>query len=404
MECTREWVRVLKPDGSLFVELGDKYSSASGPKTGQKSPALAPGSGKKWPMSDRGQAASGVREKSLIGLPWRYALACIDELGLILRAEIVWNHVNGLPESVTDRVRRGHSTMFHLVRQPRYYAAVDEIREAHAQAWRSGRPEEKLGQPHNHANDAQQGRTALSTRGNGREYNPLGKLPGSVWNGPIWDIPSMPLRTPECRLVWDGRTVEWFPTWADGHARMRGLARDRWAWSQHQGRPSLRAEADHFAAFPLEVPRRVILGWSPPGVCVVCGEGRRPVAAADFDTQGRTTNGPKNDARRPAGARNMAASIRSVRSTTITGYACACTTVADHLPPTRPALILDPFGGTGSTALVASTLGRDAITLDMSQDYSRLARWRTQDRPEVARAMGVRKPPPPPPVNQSALF
>ena len=73
-------------------------------------------------------------------------------------------------------------------------------------------------------------------------------------------------------------------------------------------------------------------------------------------------------------------------------------------PPTRPALILDPFGGTGSTALQASTLGRDSITLDMGQDYSRLARWRTQDRPEVARAMRVKKPPPPPPANQSALF
>ena len=75
------------------------------------------------PPPDLPRQARWIQAKSLLGLPWRYAMACMDELGLILRAEIVWNHVNGLPESVTDRVRRGHSTMFHLVKQPRYYAA-----------------------------------------------------------------------------------------------------------------------------------------------------------------------------------------------------------------------------------------------------------------------------------------
>jgi len=43
-----------------------------------------------------------------MGIPWRYALRCIDDLGLILRAEIIWSKPNGLPESVTDRVRRSH--------------------------------------------------------------------------------------------------------------------------------------------------------------------------------------------------------------------------------------------------------------------------------------------------------
>ena len=67
-----------------------------------------------------------------MGLPWRYALGCMDQLGLILRAEIIWSKPNGLPESVRDRVRRSHEQVFHFTRLPRYFSAVDEIREPHA--------------------------------------------------------------------------------------------------------------------------------------------------------------------------------------------------------------------------------------------------------------------------------
>lgn len=45
-------------------------------------------------------------------------------------------------------------------------------------------------------------------------------------------------------------------------------------------------------------------------------------------------------------------------------------------PPTGPSVVLDPFGGTGTTALVSKALGRDAITVDLSEDYCRLADWR----------------------------
>ena len=97
------------------------------------------------------------------------------------------------------------------------------------------------------------------------------------------------------------------------------------------------------------------------------------------------------------------------------GYACACTDLPGpaeqpvsvtgdggderrpgELPPTRPAVVLDPFGGTGTTALLASALGRHGISIDRSADYCRLAAWRTQDPAERARAMQVPKPPPVP--------
>ena len=84
--------------------------------------------------------AQASRLRALMGLPWRYALACVDQLGLILREDCigdedggayVWAKKNGLPESVTDRCRRGHEYVFHFVTQQRYFSALDELREPH---------------------------------------------------------------------------------------------------------------------------------------------------------------------------------------------------------------------------------------------------------------------------------
>jgi DNA modification methylase len=380
--CMAECARVLKPQGSIFINLADKYGDRGhGPNQGK-------GTGR-GPQSTSLRQTRGPREKSLLGLPWRFALACCDDLGLILRRDVIWHKVNPLPESVTDRCRSTHEYLFHFVKQPRYFAAMDEIRTPHTM-----RPQRR---PNGHKERQKLGVLPAQTYSTSRrdepgvDGHPLGALPGSVW-----EIPSAPLSVPA-----------------------------------HLG-------VDHFAAFPPALVRPVILGWSPPGICTACGEGRHPVAAASFDTQGRTTNGPKNDTRRTAGALNMAASIRAVRETTVLGYACSCTPYTDHPgtpgrqrdgqayaretgrdahphggvgmlprtgpwreyhldawtpPPTRPALVVDPFGGTGTTALVADVLGRTGISVDRSMDYARLAKWRTSDPGERAKAMEVPKPP-----------
>src|SRR5262249_60224228 len=111
---------------------------------------------------------------------------------------------------------------------PLHYAAVDEIRAAHSFA--TGRGVSGV-----YSNGS--GRNDGETHGSDGfvSVNPLGKLPGSVW-----PIPLQPLTVPQSLGV------------------------------------------DHFAAFPLELPRRIIAGWSPPGVCVACGQGRRPIAEAQY--------------------------------------------------------------------------------------------------------------------------
>lgn len=254
IDCTREWMRALKPTGSMWVNLGDSYSS--GGRASYDTDVKNEGRGGLRPRD-------GLPPKSLRGLPWRYALRCLDELGLILRAEVIWQKPNGMPESVTDRVRRSHEQWFHFTQEQRYFTAVDEIREAPSGYSRPGIAGRE-------ARGGQRPRLMRDT------CNPKGRLPGSVW-----EIATQPLNVPE------------------------------------------EIGTDHYAAFPTEWPRRIIAAWCPPS-----------------------------------------------------------------------GVVLDPFGGTGTTALCADVAGRVGISVDASADYCRIARWRTNDPGERARAMGVPRPAP----------
>lgn len=275
---------------------------------------------------------AAIPHKSLMLLPERYRIRAVDELGLIARAVVIWSKPNGLPESVTDRVRRSHEDWVHLTKQPRYFSAVDEIREAHAEV------SLKRAMPHRANIKAHEDRHTVDMT---KACNPLGKLPGSVW-----EVPTQPLCVPE-----------------------------------HLG-------VDHFAAFPMEWPRRIITGWSPRDVCSACGEGRRPVVERER-THNRKVRQFNVLDRPERGVDTQGLGWES--QTTITGHACAC---PDTSAPTTHGVVLDPFGGTGTTALVADVLGRDAIHVDLSADYCRLAEWRTTDPGERARAMQVQKPEP----------
>ena len=248
-----EWRRVLKPVGSLWLNLGDKYSGSGGDKP-QSGGLAGSAASDKRDTRRYGDATTMAPKKSLMGVPWRVALALIDA-GWILRAEVIWSKPNGLPESVTDRVRRSHEQWFHFTIEPQYFSAVDEIREPHAEVsinrTKPHRAQTVLAHEDSHEFDM------------GKAPHALGRLPGSVWT-----IPTEPLLIP------------------DAVREQLGLV-------------------DHFAAFPQEWPRRLIRAFAPEG-----------------------------------------------------------------------GVVLDPFGGTGTTAGVARVLGRSAISVDLSNDYCRLARWR----------------------------
>jgi site-specific DNA-methyltransferase (cytosine-N4-specific) len=122
----REVKRTLTDDGTLWLNLGDTYTS--GDRTwraaDKKNPARA--------MSYRPPTPEGLKPKDLIGIPWRVAFA-LQEDGWFLRSDIIWNKPNCQPESVKDRPTRSHEYIFLFSKTERYYYNHEKMQEPAAQ-------------------------------------------------------------------------------------------------------------------------------------------------------------------------------------------------------------------------------------------------------------------------------
>lgn len=99
LDIIRDVKRVLKPSGSFWLNIGDTY-----------------------------------HRKSLLGIPWRVALAMTDQQGWILRNSVIWNKVKGGPDNTTDKLRNVHENVFHFVKSDHYFYDVDAIRSKPGQA------------------------------------------------------------------------------------------------------------------------------------------------------------------------------------------------------------------------------------------------------------------------------
>jgi site-specific DNA-methyltransferase (cytosine-N4-specific) len=118
VEVFREVRRVLRRDGTCWLNLGDSYNANVGAgfnanaRIGQQDTRVA----------------SGLPPKNLLGMPWRVAFA-LQADGWYLRSDIIWAKPNPMPESVTDRPTKAHEYLFLLTRSPRYFYDADAIRE-----------------------------------------------------------------------------------------------------------------------------------------------------------------------------------------------------------------------------------------------------------------------------------
>jgi site-specific DNA-methyltransferase (cytosine-N4-specific) len=114
--------RVLTPDGTLWLNIGDGYTSGNRGyrATDKKNPARA--------MSMRPPTPEGLKPKDLIGVPWRLAFALQDD-GWFLRSDVVWNKPNAMPESVKDRPVRAHEYLFMLTKSERYHYDHEAVKE-----------------------------------------------------------------------------------------------------------------------------------------------------------------------------------------------------------------------------------------------------------------------------------
>ena len=120
--------RVLADDGTLWLNIGDSYSTYAGNR-GKPTGIAATRSAKPWPETPTGSGLTGDRPaKNLLGIPWRLAFA-LQEDGWYLRQEIIWSKRSCMPEAVTDRPSRSHEQVFLLTKSPRYWYDADAIRE-----------------------------------------------------------------------------------------------------------------------------------------------------------------------------------------------------------------------------------------------------------------------------------
>lgn len=127
----REVRRVLRKDGTLWLNLGDSYANDGkwGGSSGGKHVTALHGD----TSIGRGKRTTGLKPKDLIGIPWLVAFALRAD-GWYLRQDIIWAKPNPMPESVTDRCTKSHEYLFLLSKSPRYYFDADTIAEPLAQA------------------------------------------------------------------------------------------------------------------------------------------------------------------------------------------------------------------------------------------------------------------------------
>ena len=129
VEVFREVRRLLRDDGTLWLNLGDSYASSGATDSRESNRTSTPGAGV-IPRSAKRSAPTplGLKQKDLIGIPWRVAFA-LQADGWYLRQDIIWSKPNPMPESVRDRCTKAHEYLFLLSKSPRYHFDAEAIKE-----------------------------------------------------------------------------------------------------------------------------------------------------------------------------------------------------------------------------------------------------------------------------------
>ena len=240
VEVFREVRRVLRPDGTLWLNLGDCYASAGG--TGHPGKhGCRPNRTHTQRQLKRNSARYGLKPKDLVGTPWKVAFALRDD-GWFLRRDIIWHKPNPMPESVSDRPTTAHEYLFLLTKSPAYYYDADAIKEPAS--------------PNTHARIARaKPEHAGSTRANGgtRADRPMGPVLPGVNPKALTQNVSDPLRSRQNA------------SFAAAVADVVPFRNKRSVWTVG----SMPFKGAHFATFPPKLIEPCILAGSPPGGVVL---------------------------------------------------------------------------------------------------------------------------------------
>jgi DNA modification methylase len=320
----REVRRVLRDDGTVWLNLGDSFHGAGYANhriNGEEWLQAHGGDRRRSRLQDRINASPHLKPKDLIGIPWMVAFALRAD-GWYLRSDIIWSRPNPMPESVTDRPTKSHEYVFLLSKRPRYFYDADAIREANEHPDRTGtNPRLAL--------STQPGNTFQIRDGerDGIESNPAGRNKRSVWTVATQPYPGA-----------------------------------------------------HFATFPPKLIEPCILAGCPERACSVCGAPWTRVVEreqGDSEAHGRPKRTAGMDSRTSTlslsgGSKEWAE--RGGKTRTV-GWEPSCA----HDAPTVPGTVLDPFAGAGTTGVVALRHDRSFVGIELNPEYVELARRRIVD-------------------------
>jgi DNA modification methylase/transcriptional regulator with XRE-family HTH domain len=407
VEVFRAVRRVLRDDGTCWVNLGDSYAG-NGPgswgssdkstlTTASRNGAWAPGK----TIGTTPPRDSGLKPKDLVGIPWRVAFA-LQADGWWLRSEIIWAKPNPMPESVTDRPTKAHESLFLLAKAERYFFDADAIRECYSpmtidtpQRRRMIADGKFSGEDEYRFTDGYKGERML-------KLNDAGRNKRSVWTIPSEPFPLAHFATfppalvepcvqagtsargacPACGAPWArvGKIPQSVIGDAVRHAREQaGLSREAlaarlgiyvgniWNWELGGCLPRTAKWDDLMAALGLTFSREAF------------------IERAEYLVTGRQA-GPKQQAaaddpfvNRPYAERM----VRLPRAVAEWAPTCACG------PDPVPCVVLDPFAGAGTVGLVADRLGRDAILIELKPEYAAMAERRIREEAPLLTAVAV---------------
>jgi DNA modification methylase len=327
--------RVLRLDGTVWLNLGDSYSSGGRDSYGTWSHDSKQATHTAIKSARRAAQPEGIKPKDILGIPWRVAFA-LQADGWYLRQDIIWSKPNPMPESVRDRCTKAHEYIFLLSKSERYYYDQDAILEPVAP---STGPRLAQNIEAQNGSDRVPGKTngamkAVGRRDNGKTdgYTDLGMYSGRAG--------SRPDENRNKRSVWEVTTQPF-------------------------------SEA-HFATFPPALIEPCILAGCPKDVCSDCGNPwvRQTDGASYYD--GAMVG---SDPQRKYGQREYGRGPKNNLGTRIAktiGFTPSCRCDAG----TKGGTVLDPFGGAGTTGLVADRLGRNAVLIELNPEYAALAERR----------------------------
>jgi DNA modification methylase len=341
----REVWRTLRKDGTIWINFGDSYANDTkwGGQSGNKNyTSFAGGYG-----GQRLKRNTGLKPKDLCGIPWRVALA-LQADDWYLRSDIIWTKPNPMPSSTKDRPTLSHEYLFLLSKSARYYYDNEAIKEegttTRPELLEFG-PRPDKGYP-GHIND----RRRIKTSGKWSNEDPqssgrriVEQVKAVRATGAPHDNPWGPKRNK--RTVWEIAT-EAFP-------------------------------GAHFATFPTKLIEPCILAGTSPKVCPICrAPWRRLLKPSENYAKylGKSYHDHSDDIYQGLSQKKVFPRTFADYETVDWEPTCKC----DVNDGTGRCIVLDPFGGSGTTTLVSTWHQRESIYIDLNPEYLQIALGRTE--------------------------